>query len=340
MRKNTSGRLLASLLAASALGVSSSAWAGFNVSATRVSVNVNGTPLDRYDIVAVNTGGDTGTQIKGLEYDWVGSRVFFQLDDLTDATGVGESDNIPDTVRFNSNSLTRIRVNTAPSFNTFVGEQPYRGPTQWNPYMAGLRSFRGAVANTGQTQATGTGFQIARIFTLVGGGGVFSGNLGGDLGSKVPYSMYGGPMYHGPQVNYSLSTNLSEPVVANFGSDPSQGAPFFVHISVGLANPFVATTLTTTPIPGIRDVVVDSVVNGSTQDFFINGRVDYSRLYNPTIVPFHLGGSGFAADAFTVFAMPEPASFISALGLLAAVGRRRRVPSVSRPAGAVVAERR
>lgn len=305
-------------------GCASATWAGFTLTATKFSVVVNGTPLDRYDINVVNTGGDTGTQVKGMEYFFTGSRVFFQVADETDATGEGDPDHIPDTVNFNSNSLSRIRLNNVGSSNVFVGTSPDKGPAQWNPYMVGRKQFSGAVANTGNTQATGAGYQIARFFTLQGGGGSFSGNLGGDIGSKVPFSMYAGPIAGGSPAAGPESNNLDEPVVAIFGSDVAAGAPFSLTLNYTLANPANPYSLSTTPIPGIRDVLVSSTITGNNQEILITGKVDYSRLYNPTIVPFTLsGGFGFPTDSFVVFAMPEPGSALL-LGAIGCAVRRRR----------------
>jgi hypothetical protein len=313
------GMMLAACLALPA----SSTWAGFAVTTTPTAVVVNGTPLDRYDIVAINTGGDTGTQVKGLEYYYSGTRAFFEVEDETDATGEGGPDHIPDTANLISSTLTRVRVANSLASNVYVGASPDFGPTQWNPYMVGLKQFHGAIANTGQTQATGAGYQIARIFTLRGGYGAFSGNLGGDMGSKVPFGLYYGPSAS-PGPIPVLGSNLEEPIVAVFGSDAAAGAPFSVTIDVNVPDPNGTYTLATTPIPGINDVSVTSSGIGSTaRQYTITGTVDYSRLYNPTIVPFGFGGSAFAPmDAFTVFAMPEPAS-LSLLGLLLATGRRR-----------------
>lgn len=302
------------------------AQAGFTVTATLTSVTVNGTPLDRWDINAVNTGSDTGTQVKGLEYFYSGSRVFFQVNDFTDASGEGDPDHIPDTVNFNSNSLSRIRLNNTTANNVFVGVSPAIGPAQWNPYMVGRKQFLGAVANTGQTQASGSGYQIARFFTLQGGGGAFSGNLGGDIGAKVPFSVYAGPFSGGAPAAGPESNTLDEPVVATFGSDVSAGAPFTLTLSYTLANPANPYALSTTPIAGIRDVLVSSTVTGNNQEILITGKVDYSRLYNPTIVPFGLsGGFGDPVDSFVVFAVPEPTMLggLAMLGCALRRGKRR-----------------
>jgi hypothetical protein len=152
------------LASVSGLFACSSAIAGFTATATKTDAGI----YEIWSIVAINTGGDTGTQIKGLEYNYSGSGVFFQVDDL-------DENGIADTVAFipptTATDKSRLRVNTVASNNTFVGSLPTNDSIEPNPYgvAGGITSFSGAIANTGTTHATGTGFQIARLVTQTSG---------------------------------------------------------------------------------------------------------------------------------------------------------------------------
>ncbi len=308
------------------LTTGSAALAGFTVTTQLGAyVTVNGTPMVRWDVTAVNTGGDTGTQVKGLEWNYTGARAYFQVTDETDPAG-NDPDHIPDTVNLLSNQLTRVRVNTSPTGNTFVGVSPATGPIAFNPYMCGVKHFSGAVANTGNTQATGAGFQIMRIFLLPGQYGFLGGNIGGDAGAKVPFSgVYPGGIPGGPAgSNPTIDSISAEPAVAYFGSDFSAGAPFSVTVHASDTNPTNVLSLTAANIAGVYDV---SIAGGGAgpQDFVITGKIAASRIYTPMIIPITLQNQsgGAVVDSICVYALPEPATF-AALALCATVLGRRR----------------
>lgn len=300
------------------LVVASSSFAGFTVTA---AAPVTASGFDRYDITAVNTGGDTGTQIKGLEYFYAGAPAAFQVDDTTDPVG-GDPDGIADTVNLLSTSRTRIRVSTTGANNVFVGVQPDNSAVQPNPYAAGAAAFQGAIANTGTTQASGAGFQIARIFIPTGTSGVFSGNLGGDIGSKVPFSVN---LVSGVVVNTApVITPANQTVNVVFGAIVSSGAPFSATVSITDAETAFTTAVGTLPA-GVSGV---TITPAGGNNFTIAGTVDYSVNLTDVVVPFSATDAGSPAltsnGSITLHVTPEPAS-LSLIGLSSMLmGRRRK----------------
>lgn len=311
-----------SLIAAAIGGllVTSSSFAGFTVTAT-LGATVDG--LDRWDVVAVNTGGDTGVQIKGLEYFYAGSPAAFQVDDVTDSGG-GDPNGVADTVNLLSTSRTRIRVSATAANNVFVGVSPSNEFAEPNPYAAGAAAFQGAIANTGTTNASGAGFQVARIFIPAGGSGVFSGNIGGDIGSKVGYSVTLGG---GPGGNDPVIVNDGASTTATFGQIVTNGAPFSIVIQGTDADAGDILSLAVGALPaGVSNVTVSPATSGSPANFTVSGTVDYSLNGTTVNVPITLTSTQGTADtgSFNIVVVPEPTS-LAALGLSGLLlGRRRK----------------
>lgn len=288
------------------IALASESFAGFTVTATR---NFIGGGFDRWDIVAINNGGDTGTQIKGLEYFYQGAPVAFEVFDA-DENGVN------DTVNLSSTSRTRIRVAVAPSSNVYVGLNPAGQGVEPNPYENGLTAFSGAIANTGTTFATGTGFQIARLFVPSGSGVMqFSGNIGGDVGSKVPFSVNlcrCQPVTNNPVlVNNNASTNVV------FGQIVSGGAAFSVQIQATDQDAGDVLALVVGALPaGISNITVAPATSGSPANFTISGLVDYSLNGQTIVVPITINStSGRASGQFQIVVTPEPGAIV-AVGLV------------------------
>lgn len=307
------------LLATAGCCLASKAWAGFTVTATSGGTfTFDGVPMDRYDITVVNTGGDTGTQVKGLEYFYSGSRVYFEVNDTVDEGG-GDPDGIPDTVNLLSTSRTRVRVSANAANNVFVGVTPTNGFAQFSPYMPGVKQFSGAIANTGVTQATGAGFQIARLFLIHGGVASFSGNIGGDIGAKVPFSTFTTP----PTLRVESVT--PETAITSVGSEPGSRGAFEVMVRVVDDFPDGVLGLTVNSVPGVFDLTVSDNGGVSTRDYVITGSVDATRRGLATIIPITANdGSGNRYyDSICVFALvPEPASL--AVFSVLAIPRSRR----------------
>ncbi len=308
------------VLAVATATCASSSFAGFTVTSTLFNT-ANG--LDQWRVVAVNTGGNTGTQVKGLEYNYSGSPVAFEVTDTTDATGAGDPDGIPDLTNLLSATRTRVRMSATASNNTFVGVTPDAGPVQPNAYANGAAAFSGAIANTGTTQASGAGFEIARIYVPTGTSGVFSGNIGGDVGTKSPFLVnIGGFTDYAIQIR-SITPN---PVPVVFGPIVSNGASFSTTVVVDGVPDGANTFLTFgQSISGVHDL---SVTGGGSQSrtFVVSGIVDYALngLDVPISFVAHCPGIFIpeANGTFTLHVTPEPA----ALGLIfvAPVLRRRR----------------
>ncbi len=300
--------------------VASSSFAGFTVTATLFGT---ASGLDQYRIVAVNTGGDTGVQVKGLEYNYAGAPAAFEVTDTTDPSG-GDPDGIPDLANLLSATRTRIRVSATASNNTFVGVTPDAGPVQPNAYAAGRTSFSGAIANTGTTNASGAGFEISRIFLPAGQSGVFSGNIGGDLGTKVPFSvnLVSGGGNLPPVLNPATQT-----VNVVFGQIVTNGANFTATVQV--TDPNVADTLTLafgTPIPGsVSNLQIAGATGTSPRTFTVSGTVNYSANGTDVVIPIVANdGAATTNGSITLHVTPEPAS-LGLIGLSTLLlGRRRK----------------
>lgn len=301
--------------------IANSAEAGFTVTAAKIVVG----GFNRFDIVAVNTGGDTGTQIKGLEYFYSGSPAFFQVDDTTDAAG-GDPDGIPDTVNLLSTSRTRIRVSATAANNVFVGVSPTNSFAQPNPYEGGITAFQGAIANTGVTQASGSGFQIARIFIPQSAGfnWVFSGNLGGDIGSKVPFSVN---LTDGPGPEAPVISPVP-PVNVLFGQVVTNGAPFSANVTVTSSSATDILTLSLGSLPAaVQNVQITPASGPSPQVFTVSGIVDYAANGTDVVIPIVAGymtGGPTSVGSITLHVTPEPTS-VAIFTALLALRRRRKV---------------
>ena len=295
----------------------SSSFAGFTVTATKVAV----AGFDRYDVVAVNDGVGTGTQVKGLEYFYNGAPAAFEVTDTTDTVG-GDPDGINDTVNLLSTTRTRLRVSTTGANNVFVGVSPSNGFAQPNPYDGGASQFSGAIANTGTTQASGAGFQIARIFLPTGGSGVLSGNLGGDLGLKVPFlAVLGGVQNVAPVI-----VPPSQTVNVVFGAIVSSGAPFSANVTVTDANATDVLSLALGALPAGVTASVSGATGVSPRSFTISGVVDYSNNGTDVVIPLLAsdGQGGTGTGTITLHVTPEPAS-LGLVGLSSLLmGRRRK----------------
>lgn len=296
--------------------LSSASFAGFFVTAT---LNSSANGFDRYDIVAVNTGINTGTQIKRLEYTYQGSPVAFEVQDV-DENGVN------DLVHLLSTSRTRIRVSSTPPANVYESMSPDGYGVEPNPYANPLSAFSGAIANTGTTQATGTGFQIARLFLPTGGSGVFSGNLGGEVGPKVPF--YVDVTRDSPDYGLFVTSITPNPVDVVFGSSAGPRVPFSATVRVDGAPPYreVSFALTQTP-DGIHNISIATTAEIRTHTFVVSGMVDYSLNSQTVDLPFRADCPGiFQPTAFGTIRLnitPEPSSLV-ALSLVGAMFTRKR----------------
>lgn len=306
------------LLACGALfSLASASFAGFYVTYSRV---VSG-EFDRYDIVAVNTGGSTGTQIKSLEYVYSGSPAFFQVDDTTDPSG-GDPDGIGDTVNLLSTSRTRIRVNTRALDNVFAGVSPTNGVAQPNPYELGVTSFSGTITNTGTTQATGAGFQIARLFLPRNANSAsFSGNIRGDMGEKVPFVAGQGPPPNIPPVISPVP-----PVNIVFGQIVSGGTAFSASATVTDVNPADVLSLALGSLPStVSGVTLIGTTGTSPRTFAVSGIVSYAANGTDVVIPLVASdGTGqTASGSITLHVTPEP-GWMSLFAVLMANARKRR----------------
>ncbi len=175
---------------------SSSTFASFVISASKTPNAFPG--RDRYDFYGLNVGGGSGTQLKAVFHTQInmlgGAKLFLRVDDLTDSTGEGEPDGIPDTFRpFNEGSsahpgFSSIRVSNTLSNNVYVPLTTV-DPVQPNPYANPVSSFfLELIANTAVTTAnTGIGYRFASLYVTAGGDGTISGQLGGETGSNTIY---------------------------------------------------------------------------------------------------------------------------------------------------------
>lgn len=315
----------------------SSAFAGFTVTKTLASVAGG---FERYDIVAVNSSGDTGTQIKSLEfsyYSYASAAAAFQVDDVTDPKG-GDPDGIPDTVNLLSQSRTRVRVSTTIANNQFSNVNPTSGYSQPNPYAAGAQRFSGTVVNAGTTQATGVGFQIARIYFPIGGIGVFGGKLQGETGPAVPFSIV--------LSNYfdlflaPIISNNNASTTADFGLGGGNVAPFSIQIEVTDPDSmYFGFQLGALPA-GLSDVTFTADRSPYRATYTISGYADTSLRGTTVSVPFLVEDSSPFGPAqthgtFFVHVTPEPFA-MAAPATLCLTPRRRLIE----PVGACTRRRR
>ncbi len=306
----------------------SSSFAGFTVTANR-GVTTGG--FVRWDIVATNSGGATGTQVKALEFQfdsWSDVGPAFEVWDTTDPAG-GDPDGIADTVNLLSSTRTRIRVNSTASNNLFVGVSPEAGPVQPNPYAASPRSFSGAVANLGTTQATGAGFQIARIYMPAPArtrsptfGFNFRGRIGGDKGPAVPFDILDSA---GSVVIYpAADVNL------DFGPGSGASQHFSESVRVEMGYPFSISdsfSLTAGALPD--GVSIDSITGGGVFEtgatFTLQGEVSRRLIGQALFIPIraHRGNYGYQDGYFFIVVTPEPASLATLFALCGARRHRR-----------------
>jgi len=224
---------------------------------------------------------------------------------------VADPNGVPDTVNLVSASRTRIRVSTNAANNVFVGVDPTNGFAEPNPYLAGRTAFQGAIANTGTTNASGAGFQIARIFIPTGGTGVLSGNIGGDIGSKVGFSVQlGGPTGGVAPVINSITPN---PVNVVFGQIVSNGAPFSTTVNATDADGDLAG-LAVSANPNVTGV---TITPGAGGNFTVSGTVNYAANNTDIVLGVtatDAAGHTSASSNLTLHVTPEPAS-LSLIGL-------------------------
>lgn len=311
-----------SLLAASI----AAAFASNSLASFRISYNLASTSngFYRWDIVATNTGGATGTQIKAMEFtlrSWSSTGPAFEVNDFTDETGFGEPDGIPDTVNLLSNTRTRIRVSSSGANNIYLGFTPKIEPAQPNPSIGSVTALHGAVANLGTTQATGAGFQIARIYMPAPvsrspfNGFDFYGFIGGDKGPKVPFNIH------------SAASIAIDPI-GDAHSDflPTSGAtvPFSLDVSVNAVfGAFGDLSLSAFNIPA--GVTIDSISGGGqlSSTFTIKGHADRTLIGTTRVVELQAQSSqgGYGTGYFMLVTTPEPTLAAAAASLF--MGRSR-----------------
>lgn len=301
---------LLAFVAASTAAVSVS-MADFTVTATQ-GPSADG--MDRYDVVAVNNGNGSGSLLKAMEYFYAGTKAFFEVLDTPDDNGV--SDGVPDTVNMHSSIRTRVRVSPSALDGVLVAA-PTTGFMQPNPYRNGISYFEGAIATTANVAASGSGFEIARIYVANGGGGRFYGKVGGDLGQSQAFSVNFGP---------SLG-NAHLPTMSTVGDVEGQIVPGGVSFSFGVtvsdedASDELSVTLGA--LGGLNNV---QVVGGGagTQMFQVSGFIVNSNVqprFQMRLVADDGRGGTTAQNVFVV--VPEPASCLVLCAGLLATGRRR-----------------
>jgi hypothetical protein len=320
MRKSHLAAVLATAVAAS----SSMALAGFTVTAVRTNINAS---LDRVDIFALNTGGGTGTQLKGVSLNYStpnGSRVYFTgTDTEVDGNGDPAPDGIVDTVDLFNLSTTAnkslIRANTTSTNNSYVGVSPSPLYTQPNPWIDGTTTFAVSIANLGTTQASsGTGFRFARLFTDASSQGTVAGQIGGDIGTAQPYTVsWGAPTNVAPTVAVSVSPLVIDVSPAGLESGSTV-------ISAADSDGTVASLVAGVLPAVLADNISITGPAAGPKTLSLSG-LTYSDLGSYSIVftaTDNLGATGTGTVLINI--VPEPAT----LGLLAGAGlvalRRRK----------------
>ncbi len=308
---------------------SSFASAGFTVTQTTTSNVAPG--LDRIDIFGLNTGGTTGVQVKGVSLNFAttnGKKVYFTgLDTEVDGNGDPTPNGVLDTVDLFNSATTanksQIRLNGTPSNNSYVGVTPSGGPVEPNAFIVGTPTFGVSVANLGSTNASsGTGFRFARLFVDTGAQGTVSGQIGGDIGQGVPYSVSFGAVINAPPVVTVTPPSLTIDVT------PAglEGGSAIVSANDPDVGGSVASLALVGSLPAqIADNVVISGPAAGPKTITISGlRFNDLGTYVLSFVATDNLGLAGLSQTFTLNIVPEPTT----LGALAGVGllalRRRK----------------
>lgn len=302
----------AMLVAAISGSVVSSSFGGFVMSATTTSVD--GT-LDRIDLYARNTGGDTGTGLLAVElssFSVSGAAVW-----RSNSAGNWSPTNPADIanrswVRIDEFDVSSTSlVSKAPSAN-----QPLN--PAYGPLTVSLGTFSIVVAGlSGAVPAeTGNGAHFASLYVSKNFAASFSGYVGGSSGAKVPFGSPG-PVPVPPVIAPVPDVNVV------FGQIVTDGATFSVNVTATDGNQGDTLSLAVGPVPGVSDVVVTPASALTPAVFTVTGRVDYSLNGTTVVVPLSVSDGLFTAtSSFRLIVTPEPGM----LSLLVASGcvRRRR----------------
>lgn len=302
---------------AAAIGslVASSAFAGFVVSHTTTSVDAT---LDRIDIFARNTGGDTGTGLLAVEMS----------SDATAGEAVWRSTSAGNWSPTNpadiaSRSFVRVDFEDVSSTSlvskTPAANQPLAAA--YGPLTVALGDFGVVIAGlAGAIPAeTGNGALFASLFVSKNFASTISGNVGGSAGAKVPFSFdVGSVVVNGRPV----ITPASQTVNVVFGQIVTNGAPFSATVSI--TDPEGdAITAALGALPA--SVTGATITPAGGSNYTIAGTVDYSANGTDVVVPFTASDAGGpSSGSVTLHVTPEPASLslIGLSGLL--MGRRRK----------------
>ena len=310
------------IIAAAVSGVfATSSIAGFVTSYTVTSVS---TTLDRIDIYARNDGGGTGTVLlaASISMNADAGKLSYWRSNLTGAPNIQNGADAPDRsfVRIDSDDGSTTSIVS----RTPAGNWPIIGPAGPSFNNVAIEDFGATITALagGKPASTGAGALFASLYVDKNYGGVATGNLGGEVGLKVPYTL-------------SITTAAPNvvPVIAPvpdtnvvFGSIVSNGAPFSVTVNATDADSADILALAVGSVPGITGV---TVVGGSTSpaSFTVTGTVNYSLNGTTVVVPVSVsdGAGGHTVNgAFRLVVTPEPASLslIGLGGLL--LGRRRK----------------
>lgn len=311
----------AGLVAAVCAGFSLPSKAGFVVTGSLTSIDAT---LNRLDLFARNTGGDTGTELMAVEiFADVSSGV-----SLWRATNAGGWD-VTNAGEAPNRSFIRIDASD-PSNTSIANRDPSFPPAdpQYGPNTIALADFSVAAASssvpTAATEPPGALF--AQLFVTKNFSAIFSGFLGGSAGPKAPwgFSLHGDPT--GPVIENS---GVSVDVV--FGSTVSEGAPFSVTIHASDADGGDLLHLAAGALPpGISNLQISPATSGSPASFTVTGVVDYSLNGLTVVVPITVTDS-FGLNAtgnFLLVVTPEPASVGAVGACLLFVRRCRRAPRV------------
>lgn len=303
---------------AAAIGslVASSAFAGFTVTHTTTSVDAT---LDRIDIYALNTGGDTGTGLLAVE--------------MTSAATAGEavwrSTSAGNWNPLNSaDTPNRSQVRVDPedvSSSSLVSKTPSANQplaAAYGPSTVALGNFGVVIAGLSGAippQSPTTGNLFASLFVSKNYAATISGNVGGSAGSKVGFSFNVGPIGGQPPV---VASGASANVV--FGQIVTNGAPFSVVVNVTDSDS-PSVSLSVPAFAGLSNVQVTPGSSASPAAFTITGTVNYSLNGQTIDVPVVASDGTLTGNGtFRLVITPEPTSLslIGLSGLL--MGRRRK----------------
>lgn len=306
-------------LLAAAIGglVVSSSFAGFTISHTVTSVDAT---YDQVDIFALNTGGDTGTGLLAVEIAVAadaGDVAYFR------STSAG-APNLTNTSETANRSFIRIDNEDA-STTSLVSRTP-AGNWPLVPAIGastvGIEDFSVTVAGLAGAKPanTGAGALFATLFVSKGYGAAVTGNVGGEVGSKIPFSFnIGGPVNTAPEIASVVDAAV------NFGSLVSTPLPFSATVNATDAQAADVLSLVAGTLPA--GVTIGSITGGGTspEQFVISGTVAYPGSNTTLVVPFTVSdGSLSTSGSFNIVVTPEP----TALGALALggmiLGRRRK----------------